>query len=784
MVVKEWKVNKSDEAKPLIERLLFTRGIKSGKETEDFLNPLSLKLTHPNAFVDMQKSTERIIKAIENKEHILIYGDFDADGLTSTSLMVRTLTYLDANVSYFIPKRDGDGHGLNSNALVKLMVSRKPKLVITVDCGVSNVEEVKFLNSFKVDTIITDHHEAPEVMPEAFAIINPKAPNSLDEKLTALEINYLTSLAGVGVAFKVAQSLLEKFDKLKFLYEILPYVAVGTVADVVPLIGENRYFVIKGLDLISQGKHYGFKRLLDNAGYSNIEDGITSEQVAFGIAPRINASGRLDAVDDAIKVLISENKQEIELSVIALENFNKVRQELCQSTFLEADEMAKNEKDNALVLFKPDWHIGIIGIVASKLVEKYHKPTFLMTYSEETKQVRCSARCVEGVSSLDLYNIISNISEMLDGYGGHTMAAGLSFSAEKTTFEEVKKGLIDTVNEALDGEPIKPVINVDLNVEVKDISVSTIEELKKLEPFGASNPQPKFVIENLIIKDKKLMGSNKDHLKLVLEKDSETFNAIWWSKGDISLSKSDLVDIVFCPQLNTFNGNTSVQLILKDLHSENLVEEEQETSSNEIKIYDHRLKTDIYKQVNDYLSTSKTDTVIFAEEKAIIDILKPYSEISARVVNRNQLRSSHSLMFFDYPPSEDLFNEIIEQINPKIIHYMNYEQTTNVESFIKTIIGMIRFVCNHKNGDFNIKDCAIFLGCTEELVIKILCILETNKLFKINNKKDDVYNLSNFDASNTFSINNLSKNHDFINTYHDIFMFKLSYKDKNLQNLT
>ena len=194
MQLKEWKINKSDEKKPLIERLISARGIKSGKATEDFLNPLAIQLTHPNAFVDMQKAVDRISKAIDNQENILIYGDFDADGLTSTSVLYKTLTHLGANVSYFIPKREGEGHGLNSKALVKLMVSRKPKLIITVDCGISNVEEVKFINSFKIDVILTDHHEASENLPEALAIINPKAPNALDEKLSALEIDYLTSL--------------------------------------------------------------------------------------------------------------------------------------------------------------------------------------------------------------------------------------------------------------------------------------------------------------------------------------------------------------------------------------------------------------------------------------------------------------------------------------------------------------------------------------------------------------------------------------------------------------
>ena len=251
------------------------------------------------------------------------------------------------------------------------MSQKQPKLIITVDNGISNNEEVKFVNSFGKDIIITDHHEAPEILPDAYAIINPQAMNALDENLTATQIEYLTSLAGVGVAFKLAQGVLEKYNKLEFSYEILPYVTVGTIADIVPLIGENRFFVTKGLELIASGKHYGLKRMLDVAGI-NVENGLTSEQIAFTIAPRVNASGRLDTVEAAIKLMTSENKQEVEMAIITLENFNKIRQQLCSDTFEEADEMWKSTgmRDNAIVLFNKDWHIGIVGIVASKFVEK------------------------------------------------------------------------------------------------------------------------------------------------------------------------------------------------------------------------------------------------------------------------------------------------------------------------------------------------------------------------------------------------------------------------------
>ena len=782
MQLKEWKINKSDEGKPLIERLLFSRGIKTQKEAEDFLNPLALKLTHPNAFCDMPIAVERISQAIDNNENILIYGDFDADGLTSTSLLVKTLTYLGANVSYFIPAREGDGHGLNNNALVKLMVSKKPKLIITVDCGISNVEEVNFINSFNIDVILTDHHEAPEELPQALAIINPKAPNALDEKLTSLEINYLTSLAGVGVAFKVAQAVLEKYDKLTFLYDILPYVAVGTVADIVPLIGENRYFVIKGLDLIAKGKHYGLKRLLDNAGYSNIDEGITAEQVAFGIAPRINASGRLDAVDDALKVLISDNKQEIEMAVIALENYNKIRQDLCHSTFLEADEMAKSDiNKNAIVLFKPDWHIGIIGIVASKIVEKYHKPAFLMMYSEETKQIRCSARGVEGVSALSLYDIISNISDKLDGFGGHTLAAGFSFNSEIISFDDVKKGLIETIDEALAGEKIIPILNIDMELKTDDISIPMIEELKQLEPYGAANPQPLFILKDLILKEKKLMGSNKEHLKLIFEKDGQIFNAIWWSKGDISLNKGDAADIAFFPQINTFNGNTSIQLILKDLHSEALTVDE--SQNNHIKIYDHRSKLNIFKQVNDYLQTTKLNTGVFVEDKSVMEQLKPYPEILKRIFNRNTIKNCESLMFFDYPPSGELYELILTKSAPSIIHYMNYSINHSIDEYLKTLSGMIRFVCNNKKGVFEFNSSATFLGVTEELIQLSLELLAESGLVSIIERDENYYILHLLEHGDIINIETLTSYTEFHLEYTTIKSFKQSYQNIDLNSI-
>lgn len=756
-MLKEWKLQKISEkleSKPLVERLLATRGITKIADIKEFLNPLEIKITHPNAFIAMPKAVERIVNAANNNENILVYGDFDADGVTSTALLIRTLKEVGANVDYFIPDREAHGHGLNSKALVKIMASKKPKIIITCDCASSDVEQVKFINSFKIDVIITDHHEAPEELPPAFAVINPKAQNALDEKLSAKTIEYLTSLAGVGVAFKLAQALLEHYNKLDFVYNILPYVAVGTVADLVPLIGENRYFVTKGLQLISNGKHFGIQRLLESAGYT-LEQGITSENIAFGVAPRINASGRLDTTEEALKVLISDNKQEIEMAIISLNNFNKVRQELCESIFLEAEDMLQQQgnNENSIILFNPKWHIGIIGIVASKLVEKYYKPTFLMTFSEETKQVRCSSR---GINEVNIYDVLSANSELFDGYGGHAMAGGLSFDVEKVTFEEVKKALNSTVNEILAGKQLNPILNVDLKLEPKEVDGNLISDIERLQPFGAANPSPVFSMSNLTLVQKKLMGSNKNHLKLVVE-DSlhNTFDCIWWSKGDISLTSGDVLDIAFSPQANTYNGSTTIQLILQDVHADNLKDEEEilTKNSSQIRVYDHRKKSGIYSSVDDYVKTSNLNIAIFAEEKAVIDKLKPFKALSERVFNRQTLQKTDAVMFFDYPASQEIFDEVIQKTSPKFIHFMNYElKRLDEKEFLKTFSGMLKFAHSNKNGTFDLQRSAAFLAQTKETIVTLLNVFEECNVIIIKDEGFDEYNvefLSNTEISKT-----------------------------------
>ena len=731
---KEWIIKQSsDDSKPLLVRLLEQRGIVKEEDIKEFLNPNEFKVISPYAFCDMRKAVDRIKEAISKDEKILVYGDFDADGITSTSLLVKVFRFLNAKVDYFIPEREKHGHGLNFSALVPIMSKQRPKLIITVDCGVSNIKEVKQLNAFGIDTIITDHHEAKDELPDAIAIINPKAPFKLEEELSTKQIVSLTSLAGVGVAFKLATALLSEYEKNEFVLELLPFVAVGTISDIVPLVYENRLLVKRGLELISNGRHYGLKRLIEVAGYK-LENGITSEQIAFGVTPRINATGRLENVEDSVKVLISNNIQEIELAIMSLNNCNKVRQELCDNIFAQADDMKQSA--NSIILFDKEWHIGIIGIVASRLVEKYNKPTFLMTYSEQTKQLRCSARSVEGVN---VFDVLSANAELFDNFGGHAMAGGFAFSLEKHSFEEVKNAIDKTIGELLDGKKLNPVVHIDLELKPDDITEHIMSDIEKLQPFGAENPNPMFAMYGLKLVQKKLMGANKNHLKLIVEDENgNTYDCIWWSKGDIPLTSGDLLDVAFYPQNNTFNGNTTLQFIVQDIHSDKITEEKR----TQFVTYDHRKKTGIFNSIEDYLKTTKLKVAIFAEDINVLNMIRPYPQIFNRVFNRTNCEACDAVMFFDYPCSQNDFDNILKKTSAKYLHFMKYESKAFVEEeYVKTIAGMIKYCCNHYDGRFNIQNAAVKLALPREVIADTLNALETVDILEIEDRSDEEFNI-------------------------------------------
>ena len=744
---KVWKIKEEKETSDvlvqaagdkLLARLLVQRGMDTAEKIKNFLQPDTMNISSPFVFCDMQRAVDRIFDAIEKQEKILIYGDFDCDSVTSTSLLYKTLLHLGADVEFYIPNRETENHGLNTKALVKLIAKHRTKLIITVDCGISDVEQVNFANGFKVDVIITDHHEAPPELPDAFAIINPKAMNALDKDLSVEQIEALNELAGVGVAFKLACALLEQKKDYDFAQELLPFVAVGTIADVVPILYENRSFVNAGLKLIESGKHYGLTKLLNIAGY-DLKNGITSENIAFGVAPRINAAGRLDTVDNAVKLLISDNKTEIDFCCEELNNLNRIRQDLCDSIFQEAVAMVQNEPPAAgIVLYKPDWHIGIIGIVASKLVEYFYKPVFLMTKDENTGFVRCSSRSIPEVH---IRNVIADNENLFEYYGGHSQAAGLVFDPTKNSFEKVKNALVSSIEKQIDGRELVPSVEIDMEINPEDISIDLINTLKKLEPFGEGNKTPLFVTKNLILNSSRTMGQKNNHLKIFCEdKNGQPFECVYWNHGEINIAQGKTFDVAFYPKLNVFNDVATIQLDVQDIKSEFLQQQQEEKT--DFKLYDHRKKTNIFQQICSYLLTTKVSTEVFAQNKVICDSLKNYKEIFDKVRTRKNLTKCNQLMFFDYPASESIMKNLLNRSGAKIFHFMNYNnKNIDAQELIKNISGMLKYVCTSKQGEVDLCDISDYLAVSDEVTELCFDMLEELGMFEVVEKNANNYRI-------------------------------------------
>lgn len=699
--------------------LLSQRGILNVNDAEKFLNSEKQSISTLDIFAQGKKASERIKDAIEKQEKILVWGDFDADGVTSCALMHKTLKALGANFEVFIPSREKHGHGLNSKELLTLIAKHKVKVLITVDCGISNIAEVKVAKSFGVDVIITDHHKVEGEIPNAFAILNPQAQGSLKEELKLDEIQDYCRLAGVGVAYKLAIDLLGQNHEI--CDELTVLATVGTISDVVPLLGENRTLVTKGLKLINNGVHTGIRMLFEANGRKNI----TSTDIAFILTPRINAIGRLTTPDLSFDFLTEQNESSLSFMLEKLDNFNKIRQGLCDEIFLEAYDMVKNDKSfnkqKAIVLYKKGWHIGIIGIVASKIMETFLKPVFIIT-SEDEKLARCSIRAQEG---FNVYEILKRNSELFEGFGGHSLAGGFSFDLEKHSLEEVKNGILEAIDELGCESKQSEYLFVDKILKPSEINLNLLETISLLEPFGQDNPATVFALKDLNVCESKFIGKNSDHLKLICKKDNEIFECVKWRESELSLEQESIIDMAFVPRLNTFGDRETIQLEICDIYSEKLSKK----TEAKVKIYDHRQKTGILKQISDYLKGKDQDIAVWAKNLKTTNILKNYPEIEKKYYVDGE--KPDSIMFFDYPASYKNFEEIISKIKPTKIHLMKDESGSTLEDTINTIKGMVKFAHNHKQGQIEISKMAQICSVSEDFVQKTLEILENTGMIEI-----------------------------------------------------
>ena len=532
----------------IIATTLVNRGIVEDEKIRVFLNPTRNDFYNPFEMPDCEIAVDRIIKAIENNEKTIIYGDYDVDGITSTTVLKNFLAERGLNVDYYIPNRLDEGYGLNKQAVEKI-ASEGYTLMITVDCGITSVEEVEYASKLGIETIITDHHETAEKLPKALAVMDAKRK---DNKYP------FTMLAGVGVVFKLIQALSLKLnlDEKEYL-KYLDIVCVGTISDIVPLVDENRSITKLGLKLVEQTKNIGLKALIKSSGYKQVD----SNMVSFGIAPRINACGRMGYEKEGLKLFLAENVTKANEITAILNNYNNKRQQIEKTIFEEATKMINEENiknEACIVLAGENWHHGVIGIVASKITEKYHKPCILLCIEDEL--AKGSGRSIEG---FDLHEALFECDEYLEKYGGHAMAIGLAL--KKENIDNFRKKLNEIAIKHNLGEFV-PTILIDKQINANEINVETVKQLNILEPFGEANRRPVFLYKGLKIEAIRTLSEGK-HLKLDLKDSNTTIKAIGFNLGNLAEEYliGDKVDIVGNLEINEFNGYSNVQLNLKDV---------------------------------------------------------------------------------------------------------------------------------------------------------------------------------------------------------------------------
>ncbi len=536
---------------PLLSKLLIRRGIRTAAEAEVFLNPERYTPSNPMDLPDMAKAIVRISQAIAQKEHITIYGDYDVDGVTGTSVLVSVLAKLGADVDYYIPNRAGEGYGLNLKAVSIIASKRRTKLIITCDCGVSNFAEINFARSLGVDTIVTDHHTMPELLPPAVAILHPKL---------LAEEHPLFHLPGVGVAYKLCEALLQDGGMPDEVEELLDFVTLGMIADLVPLVRENRYLVQIGLPKLVASRRPGLKALL-----AQVKTNGGTDVVGFGLAPRINAVGRLSDANLAVELMTTEDPSVAEKIANQLQNENAKRQELCDQILLDAERMLSEKvdfaSDRAIAIYKEGWHHGVVGIVASRLVDKYHRPVFIGELDPDEQIVKGSARGVEGI---DLYEALKVNENLLSRWGGHKMAAGFAVEADKA--EAFCRAITDTCNRMLAEKSMKPVLEIDAVVAPAQVSIDLVNRLARLAPFGMSNKKPLLAMSKLLCAGSRSLGKEGKHSRIML-KDPESgalFESVLWnSKGRVPVD-NQLLDAAFNAEINSYNGQNRLQLVLSD----------------------------------------------------------------------------------------------------------------------------------------------------------------------------------------------------------------------------
>jgi len=642
---------------PLTASLLVNRGLDTvdaaryflfGKD--DFHDPFLLK--------GMDLAVNRIRQAIEHHERILIYGDYDADGISSTSLLMLTLLDLGAMVDFYIPNRFTEGYGPNEQAF-RQAKENGFSLIITVDTGIAAVHEAAVAKELGLDLIITDHHEPGPVLPTALAIIHPKLPDSTYP---------FRELAGVGVAFKLAHALYGKTPE-----HLLEIAVIGTVADLVSLKGENRLIVKKGLEQLRSTKNIGLKAIFKSAGIDPLT--INEETIGFTLGPRINAVGRLKDADLAVRLLLTDDPEEAEIFATEIEVLNKTRQEIVNTITAEAIEEVETHysgpENKVLVIGREGWNAGVIGIVASRLVEKFYRPVIVLSFDRDKGLAKGSARSIQG---FDLFHNLSTCRDILPHFGGHPMAAGMTLKLDDV--DELRIRLNTLAAETLSEEDFIPITTLDEKVNLETITIAALEEVKLLSPFGVDNPKPKVLVDQVEISSIRKIGSEHNHLKMIVQENGETLDGVGFGLGTLAdeISPAAKISLIGELSINEWNNLRKPQIMIQDL------------AVHSWQLFDFRGQW----------RTKKIEQAVPRENRKVIIFHKDYFEkIKANpsleailIQNETEARAFDcrlaNLVLFDLPPSKDMIVQLLKGKQPARIYAYFYKDTSDFFSMIPT----------------------------------------------------------------------------------------------------
>ncbi|WP_078379563.1 single-stranded-DNA-specific exonuclease RecJ [Sutcliffiella halmapala] len=663
-----WNVNKPNienvqqlaeslQIAPLIASLLVNRGLDELESAKKFLNTHDQEFHDPYLLEDMEKVVKRIEKAKENEEKVLVFGDYDADGVSSTTVMVTALREMGVIVEFYIPNRFTEGYGPNEAAFRQAKESGF-SVIITVDTGISALDEAIIAKEMGLDLIITDHHEPGPVLPDAFAIIHPKKETC----------SYpFKDLAGVGVAYKVAHALLGKNPE-----HLLEIAAIGTIADLVPLVDENRLLASKGIKKMQQTKRVGLLALLQKCGVE--PHTITEETIGFSIGPRINAVGRLDDADPAVHLLMTEDVEEAKQLAEEMEAYNKERQQIVTQITEEAIRQVEEKyspDENAFIIVEGyNWNAGVVGIVASRLVDRFYRPTIVLSLDEEKGIAKGSARSIIG---FDLFENLSSCRDILPHFGGHPMAAGMTLKLQDV--EELRTRMNERANEILTEEDFTPITEVDIECDLADVTIETIEQLERLAPYGVANPKPKVLVKNAFPQQIRQIGNKNNHLKLVVEKDGSSLDCVGFGFGETyhHVSPTASLDVLGELAINEWNNFRKPQLFVKDLRV------------LEWQLFDIRS----IKQLNQALQgIDKKKLQILFFNTTTIEALKLGEEFlpyTTHVITGTEVDLNDKyVVLLDIPSEEEMLASLLQSANPSRIYASFYQKENHYFSTIPT----------------------------------------------------------------------------------------------------